>query len=223
MNSLHAAIAKANGATGLGSGQAALVSYLGADVAPLQQLNQKIQGDTTVTQARQDFSTIFTGFRVYLLVLPASHLAAVADRDTATVIPRLTSDATKAQGYVNSGNQAQLQPLITDLTNQSTSAANCDERARRPRCWPTRPAQFNANHGILTPAKTAEQTARSALGKGHSDVTQIRRTLKSEGTTELGPSECRAERLRSASPAQHQGFGWQERDHDDRAADDLQG
>jgi hypothetical protein len=182
VNSLHAAVAKANTATGLGSGQAALVSYLGADVAPLQQLNQKIQGDTTVTQARQDFSTIFTGFRVYLLVLPASHLAAVSDRDTTTVIPRLTSDATKAQGYVNAGNQAHLQPLITDLTNQSTSASNAANGLAASLLAYT-PAQFNANHGLLTPAKAAEQTARGALGKGHSDVAQIRRTLKSEGTT----------------------------------------
>jgi hypothetical protein len=182
VNSLHAAVGKANRATGLGSGQSALVSYLGADVAPLQQLNQKIQGDTTVTQARQDFSTIFTGFRVYLLVLPASHLAAVADRDTTTVIPRLSSDATKAQGYVNSGNQTQLQPLITDLTNQSTSAANAANGLSASLLAYT-PAQFNANHSLLTPAKSSEQTARSALGKGHTDVTQIRRALKSEGTT----------------------------------------
>lgn len=182
VNSLNAAVAKANKATGLGSGQSALVSYLGADVAPLQQLNQKIQGDTTVTQARQDYSTIFTGFRVYLLVLPASHLAAVADRDTTTVIPRLSSDATKAQGYVNSGNQAQLQPLVTDLTNQSTAAAGAASGLASSLLAYT-PAQFNANHTLLTAAKTSEQTARSALGKGHSDVTQIRRMLKSEGTT----------------------------------------
>ena len=101
-----------NGAKGLGSGQATLASYLGADIAPLQQLNTKIQGDTTVHQARQDFSTIFSGYRVYLLVLPASRIAGDADRITATVLPKLTSDSSKAQAHENPSNQAQLAPLI---------------------------------------------------------------------------------------------------------------
>ena len=48
---LNAAIAKVNAAKGLGSGQATLVTYLGTDVTPLQQLDQKIQGDATVQQA----------------------------------------------------------------------------------------------------------------------------------------------------------------------------
>ncbi len=182
VNSLNAAIAKANAAKGLGSSQSAIVSYLNADIAPLQQLNQKIQSDTTVTQAGQDFSTIFTGFRVYLLVLPASHLAAVADRDTATVIPRLSSDASKAKGYVNSGNQAQLQPLITDLTNQSTTLGSAASGLSATLLAYT-PAQFNADHKLLTPAKSSEQTARGVLRKGRSDLTKIRRTLKGDGTT----------------------------------------
>ena len=189
VNSLHSAITKANGAKGLGSGQAALVAHLGADIAPLQQLNQKIQGDTSVTQARQDFSTIYSGFRVYRLVLPASHLAAVADRDAVTAIPRMSSDASKAQGYVNSGNQAQLKPLISDLDNRSTAAATATNGLAATLLAYT-PAQFNANNGILTPAKTAEQTARTAVGKARSDVTQIRHVLKGEGTKNTGLSRA---------------------------------
>ena len=79
VNKLNGAIAKVNGAKELGPGQGTLVSYLGTDIAPLQQLNQRIQGDTTVAQAAQDFSTIFTDYRVYALVLPASRIAADAD------------------------------------------------------------------------------------------------------------------------------------------------
>ena len=72
VNALNAAIAKVNGAKGLGSSQAGLVSYLGADIAPLQQLNQTIQGDATLQQAAHDFGTIFSDYRVYVLVLPAA-------------------------------------------------------------------------------------------------------------------------------------------------------
>ncbi len=189
VDSLHSAVAKANAAKGLGSGQAALVAYLGADIAPLQQLNQKIQGDTSVMQARQDFSTIYSGFRVYRLVLPASHLAAVADRDAVTAIPRMSSDANKAQEYVNSGNQAQLKPLISDLDNQSTATATATNGLAATLLAYT-PAQFNANNGILTPARTAEQTAHAAVGKARSDVTQIRHILEGEGTKNAGLSRA---------------------------------
>lgn len=50
--------------------------------------------------AAQDFSTIFTQHRVYVLVLPASRLAtdadADADRTTNTAIPRLSADSSNA-------------------------------------------------------------------------------------------------------------------------------
>ncbi|HEY6426433.1 MAG TPA: hypothetical protein VIX84_04295, partial [Acidimicrobiales bacterium] len=51
VNALNKAIAKVNAAKGLVSGQATLVAYLGTDIVPLQQLNQKIQNDTTDKQA----------------------------------------------------------------------------------------------------------------------------------------------------------------------------
>ena len=52
VNDLDAAITKVNAAKGLGSGQSTLATYLGTDISPLQQLNQTIQGDTTVQAGR---------------------------------------------------------------------------------------------------------------------------------------------------------------------------
>ncbi len=189
VDSLNSAIAKANAAKGLGSSQSALVSHLSADIVPLQQLNQKIQGESTVNQARQDLSNIFTDFRVYRLVLPASSLAGAADRDTATAIPVLSSDKTKAQGYVTSGNQAKLQPLIDDLSTQSTKATNATNGLSATVLAYT-PAQINANGDLLNPAKSSLKTARGALEKGRSDVIQIRRLLRSEGTAHAGLSRA---------------------------------
>ncbi len=82
VNDLNAAISKVNAAKGLGTGQSTIAAYLGTDVSPLQQLNTTIQGDTTVKQAAHDFSTIFTDYRVYVLVLPAARIAAAADHAT---------------------------------------------------------------------------------------------------------------------------------------------
>jgi hypothetical protein len=172
VNALNAAIAKVNGANGLGSDQATLVSYLGTDGAPLQQLNQKIQGDPTVQEAAADFKTIFTNFRVYALVLPASRIAADADRISTTAIPALTSDATKARAHVNPTNQAELQLLIADLDSQIGTATNATNGLAGTVLALT-PAQWNANNGLLGPSKSSDQAAVAAVQKGRSDVRQI--------------------------------------------------
>ncbi len=172
VNALNAAIAKVNGAKSLGSGQSTLVSYLGADIAPLQQLNQTIQGDTTVAQAAKDFGTIFSNYRVYVLVLPASRIAADADRATTTGIPALSADATKAQARVNQGNQAELQPLIDDLNSQIGTATNATNGLAATVLALT-PAQWDADHGLLGASRSSAQAAVGALEKGRSDVKQI--------------------------------------------------
>ncbi len=183
VNALNAAIAKVNGAKGLGSGQSTLASYLGADIVPLQQLNQRIQGDATVAQAAEDFGTIFTDYRVYVLVLPASRIAAGADRATTTVVPALSAGATKAQARVNPGNQAELQPLIDDLNSQIGTATNATNGLAATVLANTA-AQWNADHGLLGPSKSSGQAAVGALEKGRSDVKQIVQDLR--GTADAG-------------------------------------
>ncbi|HWD56219.1 MAG TPA: hypothetical protein VG346_13920 [Acidimicrobiales bacterium] len=186
VNALHTAIAKVNAATGLGSGQATLVSYLGADIAPLQALNTKIQGDTTLPQARQDFGTVFSGYRVYLLVLPAGRIAGDADRATTTVLPRLTADATKAQAHENASTQAQLQPLIADL-NAQIGAAVAATNGLASTVLGYTPTEWNGNHELLSPARTDEQTADAAIKKGRADVVQILQVLRPGAGGRSGP------------------------------------
>jgi hypothetical protein len=177
VNDLNGAITKVNAAGGLGPGQATLVSYLGADIAPLQQLNQTIQGDSTVQQAAHDFGTIFSDYRVYVLVLPASRMAADADHATATAIPKLTADATKAQSRVTPANQATLQPLIDDLNGQITTATNATNGLAATVLAFT-PAQWNANNALLAASKASDQAAAGALQKGRADVRQMVQDLR---------------------------------------------
>jgi hypothetical protein len=185
VNALNAAIAKVNAAKGLGTGQGTLVSYLGNDISPLQQLNQTIQGDATVQQAAQDFGKIFTDYRVYVLVLPASRIAADADRVTTTAIPALTADATKAQSHVNPGNQAELQPLINDLNTQISTAANATNGLAGTVLANTA-AQWNANNGLLAASRSSDRAAAAAIKQGRSDVRQIVQELKGSSTTTTG-------------------------------------
>ena len=182
VNKLNSAIAKVNGAKELGAGQGTLVSYLGADIVPLQQLNQKIQGDTTMAQAAQDFGSIFNGYRVYVLVLPAARITAVTDSATTSAIPNLTSDEAKAQAQVNPGNQAQLQPLIDDLNSQIGTATNATNGLAATVLAFT-PAQWNADYDLLAASRSSDQAAIDALQKGRSDVRQIVQDLKGSATS----------------------------------------
>jgi uncharacterized protein YukE len=177
VNALDAAVAEVDAGNGLGSGQAALVAYLDTDITPLQQLDQKIQGDTSVKPAAQDYSDIFTDFRVYVLVLPAARFAGDADRATATAIPALQAASSKAQGLVNPQNQAQLQPLVDDLNSQISAASNATNGLAATVLADT-PAQWNADHTLLSPDKSADQTTDAALRKGRSDVQEIRQVLR---------------------------------------------
>jgi len=176
--SLNAAIGKVDAAKGLGASQATLVSYLGTDIAPLQQLNQTIQGDSTVQQASHDFGTIFRDYRVYRLVLPAALIAADADHATTTVIPNLTADAATAQARVTPANQVTVQPLINDLNGQISTATNATNGLAATVLAFT-PAQWDADNALLDGSTSSNRDATGALQKGRADVKQIVQDLKS--------------------------------------------
>jgi hypothetical protein len=187
VNALNQAIARVDAAKDLGSTQGTLASYLGTDIAPLQQLDQTIQNDATVQQAAHDFGTIFSDYRVYVLVLPATRIAAVADDATTTAIPKLTADASKAQAHVTPANQAELQPLLDDLNSQigaATSATN----GLAATVLAFAPIQWNDNHGLLATATSSAQTTAAALKKARSDVQQIAQDLRGAATPSSTPT-----------------------------------
>ncbi|HXN62970.1 MAG TPA: hypothetical protein VN886_21165 [Acidimicrobiales bacterium] len=177
VNSLNSAIEKVKAAKGLGSGQGTLEAYLGTDITPLQQLDATIQGETSAQQAAADFRTIFTNFRVYRLVLPGAHIAGDAFRVTTTAVPNLQAASTKAQQYVNPGNQGVLEPLIDDLNGQ-ISAASSATNGLAATVLAYTPQQWNANNNLLAPSKQSDAQADAAVSKGRQDVQQIRAIVK---------------------------------------------
>jgi hypothetical protein len=189
VDDLNAAISKVNATSHLGSSGASLVSYLQADIAPLQALGTKIAGDTSVTTALSDSSTIFSSYRVLALVLPAAHLAAVADGVDVTAIPNLTAISTKATSHVNASNSATLQPLIDDLNAQIQAATAGTANAASTLLAYT-PSQWNANPDLLAPSRGSVQAATSAITKARTDVQQIRGILipSSPSTTTPAPA-----------------------------------
>jgi hypothetical protein len=178
VNDLNSTIAKVNAGKGLGSGQATLVAYLERDLSPLQQLGTKIAGDPSVGQAEVDYQGIFTNFRVLALVLPAAEQAADADHVTATAVPVLTADASKAESHVTSTNQTTLQPMIDALNGDISGASNASSGLDSS-VLSYAPSQWNANHALLLPTKASLSTADTDIKNGRNEVQQIKQYLKS--------------------------------------------
>ena len=177
VNDLNAAISKAMSVKQLGSRGSTLISYLQADIAPLQALNTKIAGDTSVSSAQADAATIFTNYRVLALVLPAAHLAGTADGVDVTVIPNLMSLSAKAASYVNPSNQAVLQPLINDMNAQIGTATTATAGVAATVLGYT-PSQWNSNHDLLAPSRGSVQASEKNITTARSDADQIRSILK---------------------------------------------
>ena len=177
VDDLNAAISKVNADQRLGSDNSALAAYLQADIAPLQALGQKIAADATESTAAADYATIFTNYRVLALVLPATHIAGATDEVDVTTVPALTALATKAASHVNSTNQAVLQPLLNDLNAQVTAATNSTAGVSATVLAYT-PADWNANHDLLTSGRSAVQSAANDIAKARADLAQIAAILK---------------------------------------------
>jgi hypothetical protein len=181
VDDLNAAISKANGTSHLGASGASLVAYLQADIAPLQALGTKIAGDTSVTIALEDSSTIFTSYRVLALVLPAARLAATADEIVVTAIPDLTAISTKAASHVNPSDSTTLQPFINELNAQIQAATDGTANIASTLFGYT-PSQWNANQNLLAPSRGAVQAATDDVSKARTDVQQIRTILSTHPT-----------------------------------------
>jgi hypothetical protein len=118
-----------------------------------------------------------------VLVLPAAAIGGDSFRTTDTVISNLTTASTKAQAHVTNDNRSALQPLIDDLNTQIATATGANNGLAATALAFT-PAQWNANHDLLSPAKAQDQTSDTAVQKGRSDVQDIWQVLR--GSTSTG-------------------------------------
>jgi hypothetical protein len=185
VNLLNSAEKRVATLKGLGAGRDALETYLKQDVAPLQQLDTKIQNDGTLQQATADYETIFTNFRIYRLVLPAARVATIASRVTETAVPALQNAATKVQHHSKAASQTTVSPLLANLNSQISTATTAATGLATTVLGYT-PAQFNSDYTLLTGPQTSAKDAAVAVRQGHKDVQQMRHILKPKSAKHAG-------------------------------------
>ena len=98
---------------------APLVTTAQTDITGLTALDTTIQADTTVPQARTDAQTIFTGYRVYALVIPVDHLVRAACA--------VTDVTTKLTGLETKWSSLNDQDLLLTLPSPVTMAQIKDQ------------------------------------------------------------------------------------------------
>jgi hypothetical protein len=158
-----------------------LLATLNGDVTGLTALGVTIAGDTTTKQAASDYSTIFTSYRVYALALPQVRFAAAADDMTVAVLPKLTDVQAKLAALlagVDSGkNTPQVQAWMVDLAGQIT-AIGTETSGLSATVLAYTPAQYDANHALLAPARASLSISRNDIKTARGDISNVMKALK---------------------------------------------
>jgi hypothetical protein len=179
--SLSVAINDVTNSSAISSGdKTTLLATLNGDVTGLTALGVKIAADTTAQQALTDYKTIFTGFRVYALALPQVHFAAAADTITVTVLPKLTDAQSKLAALlagVDSGkNTPAVQAAMADLATQIT-AITSETNGLSATVLAYTPAQYDANHALLSPSRAALAISRNDVRTARGDIAFVTKAI----------------------------------------------
>jgi hypothetical protein len=157
-----------------------LLATLNADLTGLTALGKTIVGDTTTAQASTDTKTIFTTYRVFALAIPQVAYAAGADDITVAELPALV-DSQKALTAIlrvePSKNTASVQSAMADLSQQIavvTTATN----GLSARVLAYTPAQYNANHALLSGSRQTLVSAQADVVTAKNDITAVTAALQ---------------------------------------------
>jgi hypothetical protein len=149
----------------------------------LRELKAEIDSETDLRALRAGIASIATDFRVYLLVVPKTHLVGGADAvDRATVklgqlAHRLTDgiETAEAAGH----DMSEARGLLSELERKTAEAASLVS-GMADRLMPISPADYNAGPGkaALESARSDLRAARDLVRGARADARQIVEILK---------------------------------------------
>jgi len=161
--------------------RATLLTTLNADLSGLSPLGAKIAADTTAAQAQTDYETIFTGYRVYALALPQVRYAAAVDDLSAGVVPKLTNAQSTLAGLLAGAdagkNTAAVQSAMTDLSKQ-IAAITSTTTGLSATVLAYTPAQYNADHAILSQPRATLTQARADARTAAADIATVIKAIQ---------------------------------------------
>jgi hypothetical protein len=154
-----------------------------AEKAGLTALKAQIDGETDLQALRADIEKIAPEFRVYLLVVPKTHLTDAADAGSLAV-GKLDELAVKLQGLIDKAaakgkDVTQANALLADM-KAKTGQAGALIAPIVGSLMPVSAADYNAGPGktAIENARTAAKQARDLLKAARADAKQIIDLLK---------------------------------------------
>jgi hypothetical protein len=156
-----------------------LKSLYANDSSGLQAVDAKVQADTTCAAAVTDGRTVVTSYRVFLLLVPQTHLVAAADTGTYAA-GRLEAAEPKAQAAIDAltdpTKKAAAQARLDDLTSQ-VNAAQADLSGVADGALALVPADIPAQLPTLDGYRAKVRDAASALRTAMADAQALRTLL----------------------------------------------
>ena len=168
--------------------EAALTADLEETAARLRVLAEEIKADTELAALRDHCRSIFEDNRVFALVLPRVRL--VAGADTATdagaklrdVAGKLADAIEAAEAAGQDVTQAKLD---LDLMKAHIASGVASAGTVAGAVLGLTPADWNANHEVLTPARQSLRSARADLKVARDLAHKIRNELKPAGSPQV--------------------------------------
>lgn len=163
------------------SHRSTLLGQISSAADGLRGVDAKVQADTDVNTARADAQVIVTGYRVFVLVAPRTHIVIAADIDSAGAA-RLSAVADKLDAAI-----AQAQAKGKDVSGAKASLADmrakvADAKAKAgavpDSVLPLTPAGYPGNKPTLVAARDSVQTARGDLRTAIADARAVVAALK---------------------------------------------
>jgi hypothetical protein len=160
---LNTGITKVNATVTLSAAdKSTVLGTLTADLGGMQGLQSKIAADTDAATAWTDYQSIFTGYRVYVVALQQSFIAAAADGLTDTAIPKLQSAASKITALLAADPSKSTPDIQSQLADMQAKTADAVSKTNglAAAALAVTPTAYNANHTVLVDDRTA---ARAVL------------------------------------------------------------
>lgn len=184
LKTLNTLDSKINSAKKLSSSdKSTLSAEVNNEISALTSLKTKLDADTDLTTAKTDAQSIFSGYRVYALVVPKVQLVKTAD-DQQAAEGRLTALASKLQSRIGDAKQkgkdvTSLQASLDDL-NAKTTAAQAVSSSIESSVINLQPSDYNSNHTILGGDRDKLTAAQNDIKAAVADAKTIVSGLKNQ-------------------------------------------
>jgi hypothetical protein len=161
--------------------RAALNANIDQTRSGLEVLKQTIAAETSADNLRTECESIWTGYRVFALVLPRTRIVGVADNELFAA-GRLDGVATTLQQAIDQasadGHDVTKAQADLDAMKAKTASGRAGAAGAAPSVLPLTPADWNANHDVLKPAHDAVKTGRDSLKEAARLGRQVAADLK---------------------------------------------